>query len=108
MGLLFFGVHLVYKLRNLTSDVHKEKLILCVAVFVELFVSAFAYGLRHILWHSLDSDHLLVLYAIRCQLSVTSTIALVFGPKVSGSIERLVAATAHPTRTFIRQQTLRS
>lgn len=83
IALLLFGLHLVYKLRNASMDLHKEKLILGLAVAIELVISTFAYLIRHSLWHSLTGDHLLVLYAIRCQLTVTLTVVLVFGPKVS-------------------------
>lgn len=82
MALLLFGLHLVYKLRNASSEIHKEKLILCIAVFTELLISTLAYLTRHALWHRLGPDHLLVLYAVRCQLTVTLTVALVFAPKV--------------------------
>lgn len=64
-------------------EVNKEKLILGLAVLAELITSALVYLVRHSMWHSLTSDHLLVLYAIRCQLTVTVTVLLVFGPKVS-------------------------
>jgi hypothetical protein len=80
-----FGLHLVYKLRNASMEVNKEKLILGLAVLIELITSALVYLIRHSLWRSLTSDHLLVLYAIRCQLTVTLTVALVFGPKVSSA-----------------------
>lgn len=64
-------------------EVNKEKLILGLAVLLELITSTLAYLIRHSLWHSLAADQLLVLYAIRCQLTVTLTVVLVFGPKVS-------------------------
>lgn len=83
MGLLLFGVHLIYKLRNAKSEVHKEKLILCGSIFAELLISAFAYSIRHVFWSRLTSDQLLLLYGIRCQFTVTLTVALIFAPKVS-------------------------
>lgn len=82
MGLLVFGIYLVYKLRNASGDVHKEKLVLCVPIFVELLVSGCAYSLRHAFWRQLTSNQLLALYFIRCQLTVSVGLALVFGPKV--------------------------
>uniref|UniRef100_A0A6G1SQP3 Putative G-protein coupled receptor 158 n=1 Tax=Aceria tosichella TaxID=561515 RepID=A0A6G1SQP3_9ACAR len=82
IALLLFGLHLFYKLRNAPMEVNKEKLILGLAVLFELITSTLAYLIRHSLWHSLTSDHLLVLYAIRCQLTVTLTVLLVFGPKL--------------------------
>lgn len=83
IALLLFGVHLVYKLRNASIEVHKEKTILSLAIFVELLISLFLYLVRHSLWNSLSADHLLIMHSIRCQLTVTLTVALVFGPKVS-------------------------
>lgn len=80
--MLVFGIYLVYKLRNASSEVYKEKLVLSGALFVELLVSAFAYATRHLLWASLSSHELLLLYCVRCQLTVSLTLALVFGPKV--------------------------
>lgn len=84
LGLLLFGLYLVYKLRNAKSDTHKEKLILCLAVALELVISLPLYTLRHALWNKFaNNDHLLLLYAARCHLTVTLTVALVFWPKVS-------------------------
>lgn len=107
MAMLLFGLHLVYKLRNASGELHKEKLILSVAVFVELLISAMAYAVRHALWHQLHADHLLALYALRCQLTVSLTVGLVFGPKVSGLVGNqsnstvtvtAIAAEASPTQ----------
>ena len=83
---LVFGLRLVYKLRNASSETHSEKPILSAAIFIELLVSLPTYALKHTLWDKLSSDQLLVLYAIRCQLTVTPTLALIFCPKVSGSL----------------------
>lgn len=83
MGLLLFGIYLVYKLRNASSEVYKEKLILSASLFIELFISALAYSIRHLFWNRLTPDQILILYCLRCQLTVTLTVALVFGPKVS-------------------------
>lgn len=103
MGLLLFGLHLVYKLRNATSETHKEKVILCLAVAFELLTSILLYTVRHSFWNKLtNSDHLLVLYALRCQLTVTLTVALVFAPKVSCHWPRpelLVCLLSVPSRT---------
>lgn len=85
IGLLLFGIYLIYKLRNAGSDTHKDKLVLSVAVFIELLISTLAYIIRHTFWQQLSSDQLLILYCARCQLTVTLTVALVFGPKVSDS-----------------------
>lgn len=83
MGFLLFGIYLVYKLRNASSEAHKEKLVLCASVFIELLVSGLTYTIRHLLWTQLTSDQLLLLYFVRCQLTVTPTVALIFAPKVS-------------------------
>lgn len=84
MALLLFGINLVYKLRNASSEAHKEKLVLSAAVFIELFVSALTYTARHFLWNQLSTNQILLLYCFRCQLTVSVTLGLVFGPKVSG------------------------
>lgn len=83
IALLVFGIYLIYKLRNANSEVHKEKLVLCSVVFIELIASGSTYMLRHLFWNQLLSDQILLLYFVRCQLTVTVNIALVFGPKVS-------------------------
>lgn len=78
-----FGLNLVYKLRNASSEVYKEKLVLSVTVFIGLLVSSAAYALRHTFWHRLTNNQLLLLYAFRCQLTVSLGIGLIFVPKVS-------------------------
>lgn len=83
MGLLVFGVYLVYKLRNASSEVYKEKLVLSVSLFIELFISLLAYTIRHSLWRQLSWQQLLILYCLRSQLTVSVTLILVFAPKVS-------------------------
>lgn len=83
LTLLFFGIYLVYKLRNASSEVHKEKLILSSSVFIELFFSSLTYLIRHLLWEQLSSEEVLILYCIRCQFTVTLILALIFGPKVT-------------------------
>lgn len=77
------GLRIVYKLRNAPSDTHKERPVLSWALLLELTVSGCSYALRHSLYESLDGDQMLVLYFLRCQLTVTLSLALVFGPKVS-------------------------
>lgn len=95
MALLLFGLYLVYKLRNASSEIHKEKLILCLAVPIELCISIITYCIRHALWNTLTQNELLVLYCLRCQLTVTLTLAMVLGPKVSlpVSTDSVVVAT---------------
>ena len=97
MGLLVFGIYLVYKLRNANSDVHKEKLALCAPIFIELLVSGCTYSLRHAFWRHLGSNQLLALYFIRCQLTVTVTLALVVVPKVS-SAQAAVASSSSSSK----------
>ena len=92
IGLLLFGLHLVYKLRNASIEVHKEKTILSLAIFVELLISLALYLVRHSLWNSLSAEHLLLMHSIRCQLTVTLTVALVFGPKVSSKPQATLMA----------------
>lgn len=83
MALLLVAVYLVYKLRNASSDTHKEKFVLSASVFVELIVSSMCYAVRHAFWRQLHSNQMLLLDTTRSQLTVTLTLALVLGPKVS-------------------------
>lgn len=93
MIVLAFGLRLVYKLRNASDDGYSEKPVLSAAIFIELLVSLPTYVLKHTLWHRLTSVQLLCLYTIRCQLTVTPTLALIFCPKVSKTpIQQLLAS----------------
>ena len=38
---------------------------------------------RHIIWLKIHPDYIFLLYFLRCQLTVTVTLLLVLGPKVS-------------------------
>lgn len=86
MALLIFGIYIIYKLRNASGEVHKEKLVLCLSIFIELFVSAVAYTIRHAFWNQLNSQEILLLYFLRCHLTVTLALSLIFAPKVSNFV----------------------
>lgn len=38
---------------------------------------------RHVYWLNLHPDYLFLMYFVRCQMTVTITLLLVYGPKVS-------------------------
>jgi len=78
-----FGIYIVYKLKNASREVHKEKLVLCAPIFLELLLSSSLYTTRHLLWDKLSSNQMLLLYFLRCQLTISLTVALIFWPKVS-------------------------
>lgn len=79
------GVYLTYCIRNAKKEIYKEKLTLSVSIYLETIVSLIIYVVKHSLWihPGLNPDHLLLLYAIRCQLTVTPIIMILFMPKVS-------------------------
>lgn len=82
MGLLLFGIYLVYKIRNAKTEVRAEKLYLGAPVCMELIVSGCLYTVRHIYWDLLTTDQFLVLLCIRSLLSVALGTGLIVAPRV--------------------------
>ncbi|KAF7488855.1 Putative G-protein coupled receptor [Sarcoptes scabiei] len=80
---LLSGVYLTYRIRNAKKEIYKEKLTLTVSILLETIVSFTTYIIRHLFWShpNLHPDHLLLLYAIRCQITITTTIIILFMPK---------------------------
>nr|XP_046916321.1 probable G-protein coupled receptor 158 [Dermatophagoides farinae] len=80
---LLSGVYLTYRIRNAKKEIYKEKLTLTISILLETIVSFFTYVIKHAFWShpSLHPDHLLLLYAIRCQITITTTIIMLFMPK---------------------------
>uniref|UniRef100_A0A6P6Y6X6 Uncharacterized protein LOC113794354 n=1 Tax=Dermatophagoides pteronyssinus TaxID=6956 RepID=A0A6P6Y6X6_DERPT len=80
---LLSGVYLTYRIRNAKKEIYKEKLTLTISILLETIVSFFTYVIKHAFWShpSLHPDHLLLLYAIRCQVTITTTIIMLFMPK---------------------------
>uniref|UniRef100_T1IIA3 G-protein coupled receptors family 3 profile domain-containing protein n=1 Tax=Strigamia maritima TaxID=126957 RepID=T1IIA3_STRMM len=78
---LLFGVHLSYHARNAVTE-FGEKRYLCLAIFIELLVSVALHVLRHVLWLDVNPDYIFLMYFIRCQITVTVILILVFGPKL--------------------------
>ncbi|OTF72517.1 sweet-taste receptor-like protein, partial [Euroglyphus maynei] len=77
---LLSGVYLTYRIRNAKKEIYKEKITLTISILLETIVSFFTYVIKHTFWShpSLHPDHLLLLYAIRCQITITTTIILLF------------------------------
>lgn len=78
---LLFGIYLCYCVRSAPSDYGEGKYI-TIAICNETVMSTVLYFARHCLWLSLDPDYLFLMYFIRCQLTVTVTLALLLGPKL--------------------------
>lgn len=81
---LLSGVYLTYRIRNAKKEIYKEKLTLTMSLLLESIVSLTTYIIKHTLWThpNLHPDHILLLYAIRCQSTVTPMIIILFMPKV--------------------------
>lgn len=83
MGLLIFGIYLVYKIRNAKTEVQAEKLFLGAPVCLELIVSSLLYAVRHIFWNQLSPDQFLIMLCLRSLLCVALGTGLIVGPRVS-------------------------
>lgn len=78
---LMFGIYLCYRVRAAPSE-YCEGTYVSAAICYECFISTVFYVLRHIYWLSLHPDYLFMMYFLRCQLTVSVTLVLVFGPKL--------------------------
>ncbi|XP_053200998.1 probable G-protein coupled receptor 158 [Panonychus citri] len=79
---LLTGVYITYCIRNAKPEVYGEKCSLCCSIYIEIIVSTITHILRHIAWGKIHPDYLLLLHAIRCQLTVTLILAILLGPKI--------------------------
>lgn len=85
LSFILAGFYMSYSIRNARSEFYREKWALCTCIYLEFVVSGTFYVLRYFLWNSLHPDLLYLLYFVRCQLTVTVVLALIFGPKVGSS-----------------------
>lgn len=80
---LLTAVYLTWRIRNARHEIYVEKWPLSISVYCELITSSTLYCLRHFLWNYLSADHIFLLYLIRCHLTVSVGLGLIFVPKVS-------------------------
>ncbi|ESO12355.1 hypothetical protein HELRODRAFT_105295 [Helobdella robusta] len=78
---LSFGIRLCYRARSAPSS-HKEIFCITFALCNEIVISGLFYTLRHFLVKQLHPDHLFLMYFLRCQLTVSTLLAAVVGPKL--------------------------
>ncbi|XP_052813724.1 probable G-protein coupled receptor 158 [Mya arenaria] len=78
---LVFGLYLCWRVRAAQSE-YREGFYVSTAIFQECVISTMFYALRHIYWVNLHPDYLFLMYFLRCQLTVSVTLVLVFGPKL--------------------------
>lgn len=79
---LLLGIYLTYCVRNARNDYFKEKCALCWSLYIEAIVSFLMYAIRHVIWLRLDPDFIFLMYFLRCQLTITILLAIIFGPKL--------------------------
>ena len=82
---LLTGVYITYCIRNAKKEIYREKWPLSVSIYLETVVSLATYVVRHSFWlhPDLHPDHIFLLYMVRCQLTVSPMLILLFFPKVS-------------------------
>ncbi|XP_014676890.1 PREDICTED: probable G-protein coupled receptor 158 [Priapulus caudatus] len=78
---LCMGIYMSYCIRSAPSDFHETRW-LSLAVYIEALVSGTLHVLRHFLWLVVNPDYIYLMYFVRCQLTVTLMIILIFGPKI--------------------------
>ncbi|CAH1788353.1 unnamed protein product [Owenia fusiformis] len=78
---LCLGIYLCYCTRSAPSDYNESRYISW-AIYNETVVSALVHITRHFLWLSMHPDYIFLMYFVRCQLTVTTTICLVIAPKL--------------------------
>ncbi|KAL5005951.1 hypothetical protein ScPMuIL_017109 [Solemya velum] len=79
--LLCFGMYMCYRVRAAPSD-YSEGTYITAAIVYEALLSTIFYILRHVYWLNLHPDYLFLMYFLRCQLTITITLLLLFGPKL--------------------------
>ncbi|KAK6623219.1 hypothetical protein RUM43_009071 [Polyplax serrata] len=79
--ILIFGIHLSYASRNATTQ-FRERCFLCISISTEALISAVFYMLRYFYWEtSMHPDTSFVANFVRCQLTTTVVLVLLFAPK---------------------------
>lgn len=91
---LLSGVYLTYRIRKAQKEVYEEKVTLSIAIILETVASFLMYIIKHSVWShpELHPDHILTLYFIRCQVTISITICILYFPKI---FQRTPKRTAH-------------
>ncbi|XP_076339141.1 metabotropic glycine receptor-like isoform X1 [Tachypleus tridentatus] len=79
---LLLGIYLTYCIRNARKEFYREKWPLSAAICIETVVSVTTHTVRRVMWLSLGQDYLFFLHFLRCQLTVTCILTIIFGPKL--------------------------
>lgn len=71
---------------------YEEKVTLSIAIILETIVSFLMYIIKHSFWShpELHPDHIFTLYFIRCQVTITISICILYFPKASALLETVV------------------
>ncbi|KAK3083240.1 hypothetical protein FSP39_017567 [Pinctada imbricata] len=93
---LMFGIYMCYRVRSAPSE-YSEGTYVSAAICYEAVISIVYYILRHVYWLELHPDYMFLMSFIRCQLTATVTLVLIFGPK-------LLFAHRPPDDHFIRNR----
>ncbi|KAM7537703.1 hypothetical protein Aperf_G00000071292 [Anoplocephala perfoliata] len=80
MSILLIGVHYCRLIWSAPSDYNENRCI-AIAFLTELIGSGTLYLTRHFIWYSMHPDFIYLIYFIRCHLTVTTNITVIFGPK---------------------------
>uniref|UniRef100_A0A0X3P0X9 G-protein coupled receptors family 3 profile domain-containing protein n=1 Tax=Schistocephalus solidus TaxID=70667 RepID=A0A0X3P0X9_SCHSO len=78
--ILSVGVHYCRLIWSAPSE-YQENRCITIALITELVVSGALYLTRHFIWYSVHPDVIFLIYFIRCHLTVSLNIALIFAPK---------------------------
>ncbi|VDK41265.1 unnamed protein product [Taenia asiatica] len=80
MAILLAGVHYCRLIWSAPSDYNENRCI-TIVLLTELIGSGALYLTRHFIWYSTHPDVMYLIYFVRCHLTVTVNIAVIFGPK---------------------------
>ncbi|XP_074662488.1 metabotropic glycine receptor-like [Tubulanus polymorphus] len=78
---LVLGIYLCYCVRSAPSEYLETKFISW-AIYNETVISGLLHIIRHFVWLHVNPDFTFLMYFIRCQLTVSTTLILVLGPKL--------------------------
>ncbi|VDM30832.1 unnamed protein product [Hydatigera taeniaeformis] len=80
MAILLAGVHYCRLIWSAPSEYNENRCI-TIVLLTELVGSGTLYLTRHFIWYSTHPDVMYLIYFVRCHLTVTVNIAIIFGPK---------------------------
>ncbi|EUB64329.1 putative G-protein coupled receptor [Echinococcus granulosus] len=80
MAILLAGVHYCRLIWSAPSEYNENRCI-TIVFLTELIGSGTLYLTRHFIWYSTHPDVIYLIYFIRCHLTVTVNIAIIFAPK---------------------------